>query len=78
MGIKRLDSSDISMLAISAINHRYDSDWQTLLDATEGYSGADLTHLATTAAFHPIRELQSARFWRFTAGGFADSVNSKS
>lgn len=44
-----------------------DSDWQTLLDATEGYSGADLTHLATTAAFHPIRELQSARFWRFTA-----------
>ncbi|KAG0719810.1 Vacuolar protein sorting-associated protein 4 [Chionoecetes opilio] len=44
-----------------------DSEWQVLLDATEGYSGADLTHLATTAAFLPIRELQSARFWRFTA-----------
>lgn len=47
--------------------HLTDSDWQTLLDATEGYSGADLAHLATTAAFLPIRELQSARFWRFTA-----------
>uniref|UniRef100_A0A0P4WHX2 AAA+ ATPase domain-containing protein n=1 Tax=Scylla olivacea TaxID=85551 RepID=A0A0P4WHX2_SCYOL len=44
-----------------------DSDWQTLLDTTEAYSGADLTHLATTAAFMPIRELQSARFWRFTS-----------
>lgn len=43
-----------------------DSDWITLLDNTEGYSGADLTHLTMAAAFQPIRDLQSSRFWRFT------------
>ncbi|XP_064086808.1 uncharacterized protein LOC135201642 isoform X5 [Macrobrachium nipponense] len=43
-----------------------DADWIKLLDATEGYSGADLTHLTMAAAFQPIRELQSSRYWRFT------------
>ncbi|KAK7072852.1 hypothetical protein SK128_007830 [Halocaridina rubra] len=43
-----------------------DSDWMKLLDATEGYSGADLTHLTMAAAFQPIRDLQSSRFWKFT------------
>lgn len=43
-----------------------DSEWLNILDATEGYSGADLTHLAMAAAFQPIRDLQSSRFWKFT------------
>ncbi|XP_068243182.1 uncharacterized protein [Palaemon carinicauda] len=43
-----------------------DLEWIQLLDATEGYSGADLTHLTMAAAFQPIRELQSSRYWRFT------------
>lgn len=46
--------------------HLTDSEWQTLLDSTEGYSGADLTHLTMAAAFQPIRDLHSSRFWRFT------------
>ncbi|XP_045623974.1 uncharacterized protein [Procambarus clarkii] len=46
--------------------HLTDSEWLTLLDATEGYSGADLTHLTMAAAFQPIRDLHSSRFWRFT------------
>ncbi|XP_042888578.1 suppressor protein of bem1/bed5 double mutants-like isoform X2 [Penaeus japonicus] len=43
-----------------------DPEWTSLLDTTEGFSGADLTHLAVAAAFFPIRELQTCRFWRFT------------
>ncbi|XP_063599374.1 uncharacterized protein LOC134775741 [Penaeus indicus] len=43
-----------------------DPEWTNLLDTTEGFSGADLTHLAMAAAFFPIRELQTSRFWRFT------------
>lgn len=48
--------------------HLSDTEWEILTTATWGYSGADLTHLSTAAAFRPIRDLQSARFWKFTDG----------
>ncbi|XP_018028102.1 uncharacterized protein LOC108683308 isoform X1 [Hyalella azteca] len=42
------------------------ASWQEVISATEGYSGADLGNLATTARCLPIRELHSARYWQFT------------
>ncbi|RUS90376.1 hypothetical protein EGW08_001871, partial [Elysia chlorotica] len=34
-----------------------EADWQTLADATEGYSGSDLSVLTNGALFQPIRDL---------------------
>lgn len=43
-----------------------EDDWTAVLAATNGHSGADLTTVATAAAFRPVRQLHSARYWRFT------------
>ncbi|XP_042230389.1 suppressor protein of bem1/bed5 double mutants-like isoform X2 [Homarus americanus] len=61
-GRRAIISSQFSSLPLQMT----DSDWTNLLNATEGYSGADLMHLTMAAAFQPIRDLQSSRFWRFT------------
>ena len=44
------------------------SDWADAAAATEGYSGADIKTVANAAAFLPLRELHTARFWTFTTG----------
>ncbi|KAK3776338.1 hypothetical protein RRG08_005203 [Elysia crispata] len=44
-----------------------ESDWQRLGEATEGYSGSDLSVLTNGALFQPIRDLQNASCWRRTA-----------
>ncbi|KAF2363911.1 ATPase AAA-type core [Trinorchestia longiramus] len=44
------------------------NSWDDVLAATEGFSGADLTTVATAAAFRPIRELHSSRYWQFAEG----------
>ena len=49
-------------------------EWTQVLEATKGFSGADLKHMAMQAAFLPIRELHTARFWEFTKGGTLYSV----
>ncbi|CAL4076149.1 unnamed protein product [Meganyctiphanes norvegica] len=44
-----------------------ESEWSQLLDATDGYSGADISHMTMAASFQPIRELHTNRFWTFTS-----------
>lgn len=46
-----------------------DSEWQRLGEKTLGYSGSDLSVLTNAALFQPIRDLQSASYWRKTADG---------
>ena len=41
-----------------------DSDWERLLDRTEGFSGSDLADLVKNALYQPIRELTTATYWR--------------
>ena len=43
--------------------HLSDEEWNTLGDATEGYSGSDLATLVLGALFEPIRDLQTAKHW---------------
>ncbi|GFG37328.1 hypothetical protein Cfor_07771 [Coptotermes formosanus] len=40
-----------------------DSDWQVLLDRTEGYSGCDIANLISSALLEPIREMLKATHW---------------
>lgn len=43
-------------------------DWTPVVDQSEGFSGADVHHLAQYALMQPIRELTSQKFWSFTPG----------
>lgn len=42
------------------------SQWCTLAERTEGFSGADLAALTNTALMMPIRELEIAKRWKLT------------
>lgn len=45
-----------------------ESDWTQLATQTEGYSGSDLSTLTNAALFQPIRDLQTAVYWKQTKG----------
>jgi ATP-dependent 26S proteasome regulatory subunit len=45
-------------------------DWSMVVDNTEGFSGADISHLAQTAMIIPVRELKDTRFWSITSGWY--------
>ncbi|XP_046398751.1 vacuolar protein sorting-associated protein 4-like isoform X2 [Ischnura elegans] len=46
-----------------------ESEWDKLLDATDGYSGSDLANLTMSALLEPIKDLEEANFWVQTADG---------
>ncbi|XP_055887422.1 uncharacterized protein LOC106052905 [Biomphalaria glabrata] len=46
-----------------------ESDWTHLSLLTEGYSGSDLSTLTNGALFQPIRDMQTANYWRESPDG---------
>lgn len=45
-----------------------ESEWNALIDNTEGYSGSDIANMTLGALFGPIRDLQAATYWLKTTG----------
>ena len=45
-----------------------EQEWTELAELTNGYSGSDLTHMVQEALFEPIRDMQNARYWKYTPG----------
>jgi len=43
-------------------------DWMPVVDRTDGFSGADIAHVAQCAMIQPIRELKYTKFWVLTKG----------
>jgi len=39
------------------------SDWQDLLNRTDGYSGCDIANLISSAMLEPIRDMVKATHW---------------
>ncbi|XP_050399483.1 uncharacterized protein LOC126816803 [Patella vulgata] len=46
-----------------------ENEWNSLADATEGYSGSDIATMTLGALFQPIRDLQVAKFWHHLPDG---------
>lgn len=45
-----------------------EQDWSLLGDKTESFSGSDLANCISDALHEPIRELQHAKYWRYSEG----------
>jgi vacuolar protein-sorting-associated protein 4 len=45
-----------------------DSDWESVLDKTEGYTGSDLINVTTYALQEPLGEVENNQTWIFTSG----------
>ena len=45
-----------------------DTDWELVLDRTNGYTGSDLINVTTYALQEPLGEVESNQTWIFTNG----------
>lgn len=64
----RLDRKAIIEKHLSNVTLNLTSnDWEKILDATDGFSGADLSHLVNAVGMAPIREIHS-RYWKLKSG----------
>lgn len=44
-------------------------EWEEILEVSKGYSGSDLSSCVADAMFEPVRELESAKFWKWNSDG---------
>ena len=45
-----------------------EEEWDKLVQKTEGFSGSDIATCTADAVLQPIRELESAEYWKYDKG----------
>ena len=45
-----------------------DKDFCEITERLEGFSGSDIANVVLAAMFEPIRDMQTSKFWKYTAG----------
>ena len=45
-----------------------EKEWQELASATEGYSGSDIANIVADSLMEPVREMETAKYWKAVAG----------
>ena len=48
-----------------------ESEWRQLEEMTEGYSGSDISNIVADALLQPVRELETASYWKQTGSQYA-------
>ena len=51
-----------------AYNSLSSEEWEELVIKTEGYSGSDISTVISDALLEPVRELESAQYWKPVQG----------
>ena len=41
-----------------------EKEWQELASATEGYSGSDIANIVADSLMEPVREMETAKYWK--------------
>lgn len=41
-----------------------ENEWQELASATEGYSGSDIANIVADSLMEPVREMETAKYWK--------------